>query len=128
MYFQSRQSHWVNLCWFLSPAYFSLLAIFWQYLNWYSLNDTPSKTCAITLNLPNAVIFPDKIYLFKVNIRNTRKRCKICLTLTIKTPERRQKLTFLTPSYALVYPEVRNVSFWRCSVDFTVLNIFHTFF
>ena len=30
---------------------------------------------------------PTNIYLFKVNNRNTRKRCKICLKLTIKTPE-----------------------------------------
>ena len=30
------------------------------------------------------------IYLFNVNNRNTRKRFKICLKLTIKTPEWRQ--------------------------------------
>ena len=30
------------------------------------------------------------IYLFKVNNKNTRKSCEICLKLTIKTPERRQ--------------------------------------
>ena len=29
-------------------------------------------------------------YMFKVNNRNTRTRCEICLKLTIKTPERRQ--------------------------------------
>ena len=29
------------------------------------------------------------IYLFKVNIKNTRKRCKICSMSTIKTPKRR---------------------------------------
>ena len=28
-------------------------------------------------------------YMFKVNNRNTRRRCEICLKLTIKTPERR---------------------------------------
>ena len=28
-------------------------------------------------------------YMFKVNNRNTRTRCKICSKLTIKTPERR---------------------------------------
>ena len=32
---------------------------------------------------------PASIYLFKVNNRNTRKRCEICSKLTIKTPERR---------------------------------------
>ena len=31
--------------------------------------------------------FPANIYLFKVNNRNTRKRCKICLKLTIKTEQ-----------------------------------------
>ena len=29
-------------------------------------------------------------FVFKVNSRNTRKRCEICSELTIKTPERRQ--------------------------------------
>ena len=33
---------------------------------------------------------PGGIYLLKVNNRNTRTRCIICLKLTIKTPERRQ--------------------------------------
>ena len=33
------------------------------------------------------LLFPASIYLFKVNNRNTRKRCEICLKLTIKTPE-----------------------------------------
>ena len=34
-------------------------------------------------------LFPGNIYLFKDNNRNSRKRCEICLKLTIKTPERR---------------------------------------
>ena len=29
--------------------------------------------------------------MFKVKNRNTRKRCEICLKLTLKTPERRQR-------------------------------------
>ena len=33
---------------------------------------------------------PANICMFKVNNRNTRKRCKICSELTIKTPERRK--------------------------------------
>ena len=33
-------------------------------------------------------IFSAKIYLFKVNIRNTRKRRQICSKLRIKTPAR----------------------------------------
>ena len=32
---------------------------------------------------------PAKIYSFKVNSRETRKRCEICSKLTIKTSERR---------------------------------------
>ena len=32
---------------------------------------------------------PTNIHLFKVNNRNTRKRCEICSKLTIKTPKRR---------------------------------------
>ena len=35
---------------------------------------------------------PAMIYLFKVNNRNTRKRCQICSKLTIKIPERRHKV------------------------------------
>ena len=38
-------------------------------------------------------------YMFKVNNRNTRARCQICLKPTIKTPERRH---------------------WRCSSVFIV--------
>ena len=33
---------------------------------------------------------PANIYLFKVNNKNTRKRCEICAYLTMKTPEPRQ--------------------------------------
>ena len=45
------------------------------------------------------LFYPANIYLFKVNNRNTRKRCETCSKLTIKTPERRQ---------------------WRCSGVFIV--------
>ena len=41
-------------------------------------------------DLRDAAILPVGIYLFKVNKRSFRKRCEICLKLTIKTPERRQ--------------------------------------
>ena len=34
--------------------------------------------------------YPAGNYAFKVNNRNTRKKCEICLELTIKTPERHQ--------------------------------------
>ena len=36
------------------------------------------------------IINPVRIYLLKVNNKNTRTRCEICSKLTIKTPERRQ--------------------------------------
>ena len=39
---------------------------------------------------PVFTINPTGIYLLKVNDRNTRTRCEICLKLAIKTPERRQ--------------------------------------
>ena len=41
--------------------------------------------------------YPANIYFFKVNNKNTRKRYKICSTLTIKTPERRQWRQYFTP-------------------------------
>ena len=37
----------------------------------------------------NGMDLPVSTYLFKVNNRNTRKRCEICLKLTIKAPGRR---------------------------------------
>ena len=43
-------------------------------------------------------VLPANIYLPKFNNRNIRKRCKICLKLTIKTPERHHELwTYSTP-------------------------------
>ena len=36
----------------------------------------------------NIEIYPPNNYLFKTNNKNTKKRCKICLKSTIKTPER----------------------------------------
>ena len=38
------------------------------------------------------IFYSANIYLFKVNNRNTRKRCEIFSKFTIKTPERRQRL------------------------------------
>ena len=45
-------------------------------------NIRTKKTLKTQKNLAN-------IYLFKVNIKNTRKRCKICSMSTIKTPKQR---------------------------------------
>ena len=40
----------------------------------------------ITLALVYIIINTANIYLFKVDNRNTRKRCEMCPKLTIKTP------------------------------------------
>ena len=40
------------------------------------------------------ITYPANIYLFKVNKRNTRKKCEICPKLTIKTPEQRQRCLY----------------------------------
>ena len=53
----------------------------WQYETTY--------TGVLSLKLLQMKLLPVNIYLYKVNNRNTRKRCKTCLKLTIKTPERR---------------------------------------
>ena len=63
---------------------------------------------------------PANIYLFNVNERNTRKRCEICSTLTIKSPERRCSGDFIvtlnnfTPfsSVSIVEFEQVNIS-WK---------------
>ena len=48
----------------------------------------------ITKTLHHQRHYRASIYLFKVNNRNTRKRCKICSKLTIKTPEKRRSGVF----------------------------------
>ena len=52
---------------------------------------------------------PAKIYLFKVNNRNSRKRCEIYPKLTIKTSKRRRFL-LLTLCFTL-FPIVSIVDF-----------------
>ena len=56
-------------------------------LNKQILNDTSNTAFSkvIIFSGPN----PGNIYLFKVNNKNTRKRCEIFSRLTIKTLERR---------------------------------------
>ena len=46
-------------------------------------------------------VHPGGIYLLKVNKRNTRVRCEICLKLTIKTPERRSYSGPYFPAFGL---------------------------
>ena len=54
------------------------------------------------------------IYLFKVNNRDTRKRCEICSKLTIKTPERRHWLWIYFIPFSTVAIEQVNVSWGSC--------------
>ena len=42
------------------------------------------------IDVANLTRNPGGMYLLKVNNRNSRTRCEICLNLTIKTPERRE--------------------------------------
>ena len=60
------------------PAIFAKCFTF----NVWQGSNTPLRTKAVQVN----------IYLFKLNKRNTWKRCEICSKLKIKTPERRQYL------------------------------------
>ena len=52
------------------------------------LNKTSAHLQTLSNNIYSRKSFPADIYLFKVNKRNTKKRCEICSALTIKTPER----------------------------------------
>ena len=58
-----------------------------------------------------AEVIQPNIHLFKVNSRNTRKRCEICSKLTIKTPERRERelhqLIFASSNLAIEILEKR---------------------
>ena len=47
----------------------------------------PKKVTCHFLLLCVSNNYPTNIYLFKLNNRNSRKRCKICSNLTIKTPD-----------------------------------------
>ena len=64
-----------------------------------------SKTILFT---SRSFSYPAGNYMIKVNNKNTRARCEICLTLTIKTPERCQyeiiknKVTWLEYTHALI--------------------------
>ena len=52
-------------------------------------NPTFPTTFSSSPSIFTITSFPANIFLFKVNNRNSRKKCEICLNLTIKTPERR---------------------------------------
>ena len=46
------------------------------------------KVSAYAFVFVGACFYPTNIYLFQTNNRNIRKRCEVCLKLTIRTPER----------------------------------------
>ena len=83
---------------------------------------------------------PAGIYLLKVNNRNTRTRCEICLKLTIKIPERRQTTVSassvwrhkLPISSYVKYNKSRNFtgscSFWKNLKNILVVFWFHRFY
>ena len=51
--------------------------------------DTNAVTQRFSICLWNGSLFPAGNYIFRVNNRNTRRRCGICPKITMKTPERR---------------------------------------
>ena len=55
----------------------------------WSLSKKRSQLRCFQENFLRASNDTTNIYLFKVNNKNTTKRCEICSKLTIKTPERR---------------------------------------
>ena len=77
----------------LSKFYYKImLTLFWNDLDnfikrWFFLG---LWCCNVCISMPPENIRKPAvgISLFKVNHRNTRKRCEICSKLTIKTPER----------------------------------------
>ena len=63
-------------------------------------------------------VFPANNYLFKVNNRNTRKRCEICSKLTIKTRKTWTSFCFFTVNFE----HVSNL-FLMSLVDFEHVNV-----
>ena len=67
------------------------------------------------------------IYLFKVNKRNSRKRCEICSKLTIKTPGRRHCLLIqeeILGEYNIILP---TIMFYQIFKRFLTDFRYHTF-
>ena len=62
----------------------------WRCLN-FSIDWNPFSICwksqIFLLHCTTCWFHPAKIYLFKFNNRNTRKRCEICSKLTMKIPD-----------------------------------------
>ena len=80
----------------ISETKFFFFRCLWSLFIWAIISDlNPYFTsdrcisCIFCFVCFESNIFPANSYLFKVNNRNTRKKCKGCSNLTIKTPERR---------------------------------------
>ena len=60
-----------------------------DYQTWFEKEQMVDDTDVQMFQRSAFLTNPAIIYLLEVNNRNTRKRCKICPKLTIKTPEQR---------------------------------------
>ena len=66
----------------ISPTYIGTYNM--SFLNYNRVNVT--VTVFLKSSKREEKSYPANAYLFKVNNRNTRKRCKICAKLKVKTP------------------------------------------
>ena len=57
-----------------------------RYHDYYRINVKNQPTSTLIEIIQLFGISPANICLFKVHNRNTKKRCEICLKLTVKTP------------------------------------------
>ena len=95
-FYRPRRDEWLSRPWSY-PAVLNMGPLDWESI---------ALTTRLCSNVPSlSSNNRANIYLFKVNNKNTRKRCEICSKLIIKTAERRRSGVFI--------------------VDF---KIFHTFF
>ena len=117
----------------------------WFLLMWFcvvlSVSDVikrPIKILADVLT-GNLIINPASIYFFKVNNKNTRKRCKKCSKLTIKTPEWRHGFKLVNVSwekgvYMLqssrneLYQFPESINVFSCTVSVIFSGKQHSFF
>ena len=65
-------------------------------------------------------LYPVNTYLFKVRNGNTRKRCKICSEVTIKTPERRR---WRLGVFVVTFEHILHVFLVLSFVDFEQVNV-----
>ena len=91
----------INLAYFQIPSFDHFTSLVSFYTPWKDYFRRGYRTKPVTCNglicnedkrtfIIWKRIYPAGIYLLKVNLRNTRKSCKICSKLTIKKPEQQQ--------------------------------------